>query len=89
MSTARRSWGCLELGVCNARSTPCRTCSDAAYQQAAITKAVAREVKALAKPDRAALLDAVIYYAIIGFAAASTAVVVLGGAGYLFGRLTA
>ena len=85
----RRAWGCLELGVCNAKSTPCPTCADAAYQQAAINKAVAREVRALAEPTRFSTWEAVVDYAIVITATAATVAVVLGGAGYLFGRLTA
>lgn len=88
--SAPRSCGCLELGVCNARVTPCATCADAAYQQNAIAKAVAREVKALAEPSRtSAVWDAVFYYAIVITATAATVAVVLGGAGFIYGRLTA
>lgn len=87
--SAPRSWGCLELGVCNARVTPCPNCADAAYQQNAIAKAVAREVKALAEPSRTSAWDAVFYYAIVITATAATVAVVLGGAGFIYGRLTA
>ena len=89
MSSAPRSWGCLELGVCNARVTPCPTCADAAYQQNAIAKAVAREVKALAEPPRFSKWEAVAYYAIVITTTACTLAVVLGGAGYIWGRFTA